>query len=572
MRGVRMRDQYDQYRMKLDGVLRRPLSVARGGCAVASVSGEASKLAVDVLKDGGNAFDAAFMLALALSVCHPQAGNLGGGGYLIFKEAHSKAPLVYDYRERSSSHAKREYYLTKDGTANPELTAFGPSSVCVPGTVSAFYTLQRRYGVLNPKDLLVRLAALARRGCSITDYQAQCLNRLRPKLMYSPGSRKIYVKERGSFQQGEFLPNADLAKTFESLAREGEDSFYRGEIAERIERDLSAHGGYVTVGDLQSYTVREARPIASELNGFTIWTVPPEGGGAILIEIINILKREEFFNMHPSTVEFYHYLAQAAKLSFIDRMAYMGDCEYERIETYTSIFDQDNTQNHYSLIEADRDIPTEEYLTKLHHEGLLDAAEPRTGGLQTTHFSILDDRGNAVSNSYTLNLRYGSKWTVEGTGVLMNGSTDSFSFVPGKPNYFGMVGNRVNLFEPNKRPASNMAPVLVTKGRDVHLLIGTPGGPTIPTSLAAILFALLVHGISPEECIREGRIHHQAWPDVLFRENDGRLIQKEKDLAAKGYTIRQRNEPIGDMHGIFRDEHGYFAVSDYRRGGVALSI
>jgi gamma-glutamyltranspeptidase/glutathione hydrolase len=356
------------------------------------------------------------------------------------------------------------------------------------------------------------------------------------------------------------------------LAKDGEESFYRCEIAERIEDDITAHGGFVTVKDLQSYTIREVSPIVSELNGFTIWTVPPEGGGAILIEIINILKREGFFNIQPYTVDFFHYLSQAAKLAFIDRMAYMGDGEFEHIDTYTAIFNHNSARKRYGFIQAERDIPTEEYVSKLHHEGFVDVPESGIGGSQTTHFSIVDDQGNAVSNSYTLNLRYGSKWTVEGTGVLMNGSTDSFSFVPGKPNYFGVIGNHMNLFEPNKRPASNMAPVLVTKGKDVHLLIGTPGGPTIPTSLAAILFAVLVYGISPAESIGEGRIHHQAWPDVLFREDDGRLDIKVKDLAAKGYTIKRRTEPIGDMHGIFRDERGYLAISDYRRGGVALSI
>ena len=565
-------DQVGAGSMRVDNIDGKTMSVARGRGAVSSVSRDATELAIDVLKDGGNAFDASFALAFALAVSHPQAGNLGGGGYLLFKEAHRDAPLLYNYRERSSSQARREAYLDDTGNPHPDLTSLGPAAVCVPGTVKAFFTLQKEYGVLKAEDLLNRLSDLARKGCRITEYQAQCLNRLRPKLEISPATREILVKEKGPFQQGDLIRNPDLGHTFEVLAAEGANSFYEGEIAEQIERNLSENGGFVGVKDLMKYEISAPDAVKTELGGYTVWTVAPEGGGSILIEIINILNHRDFLKTRPHTPDYYHYLAQAAKIAFVDRMDYMGEHGFEDNDTYAAIYSDKSNRQRFKLIDTERDIPTEEFLSKLNKIEIIGMLSGRVGGSETTHFSVVDTQGNAVSNSYTLNLRYGSKWTVEGTGILMNGSTDSFSFVPGKANYFGVIGNSANMFEPDKRPASNMAPVLVTRGRDVLLLIGSPGGPTIPTSIAGILFSVLVHGVDPVESIREGRIHHQAWPDILFREDYPPLVEKIDTLVEKGYTIKQRHEPIGDMHTVFADKNGYTAVSDYRRRGAAGSL
>jgi gamma-glutamyltranspeptidase/glutathione hydrolase len=545
--------------------------VAKGKGAVSSVSRNATDLAIDVLADGGNAYDAAFVLAFALAIYHPQAGNLGGGGYLLFK-TESGSPLLYNYRERSSSHARLEHYLNSSGNADPDVTSLGPSSVCVPGTVQAFFILQKEYGKLRTRDLLNTLAKKAEEGCSITRYQAACLNRLRSKLTQSPGTRRILVKEQGQYEPGDIIQNPDLGHTLSILAAGGPDTFYQGEIAEQIEKSITENGGYLCVDDLKKYEISTPEPIQTELNGYTIWSVPPEGGGSILIEIINILKHEGFLAAKPYTPDYYHYLAQAAKIAFIDRMDYMGAYGFEDNATYRAMSHKNSNLRRFTLIDAERDIPTAEYLSKLNKNDTMKMFQGMHDNSNTTHFSIVDAQGNAVSNSYTLNLRYGSKWTVEGTGLLMNGSTDSFSFVPGKANYFGVVGNNANMFEPNKRPASNMAPVLVTKNNDPYLLIGSPGGPTIPTSIAGVLFAVLVHGMDPRRCIAEGRIHHQAWPDTLFREDDPSLINNLKSLAKKGYDIQQRHEPIGDMHVVLHDQEGSTAISDFRREGAAGAL
>ena len=240
---------------------------------------------------------------------------------------------------------------------------------------------------------------------------------------------------------------------------------------------------------------------------------------------------------------------------------------------FKSIFCKKYTDRLFSYIDSDKDIKTSSLLSLIHPEKKeeLQYAE-RAFGSDTTHFSIIDNEGNAVSNSYTLNLRYGSKWCVNGAGFLLNGSMDAFSFFPGKPNYFGVIGNKPNIFASNKRPASNMAPVIVTRGNEIEMLLGTPGGPSIPSSLAMIILSSIEYQIKPSTLIQRGRIHHQGWPDILYKEIDGleRIIIDE--LSEKGYHIQDKNEPIGDVHAIFKTDTDFTAVSDYRREGFAASL
>lgn len=568
-----MVNKYDQFRLQILKARKTKPSSAFGRGAVSSVSREATLFALDVLKNGGNAFDAAFALAFSLTIYHPQAGNIGGGGYLLYKPKNASQPSVLNYREIAPGAAKREHFLDENGLANPEVTAFGPRSICVPGTVRAFFNLHRSYGVLRSKDILCSLSRRAREGGRVTAYEAQCLNRLREKLSHSPESRNIYMKENGQFQEGDNLPNPNLARTFEIMAEEGEGTFYEGRIAEQIERDITDNGGFITVEDLKNYELREPDPIATELKGCTVWTVPPEGGGAILIEILNILNRGSFFRLQPFTPEYYHHLAQAYKIAFIDRMYYQGDTGLEQNQVYCDIFKKEASDRSFACIEKERNTKTEVLLQRLHGHNL--AALYRgeiPGGFHTTHFSIIDREGNAVSNSYTLNLRYGSKWSVKGRGFLLNGSIDSFSFQPGEPNYFGLLGNRANLFAAGKRPASNMCPILVTRGKEIEMILGCPGGPAIPTTLSMILLSVLGSGVDPLDAVREGRIHHQGWPDVLYRERDKALARRLHPLKGKGYKIEQKNEPIGDVHAVFRRGDGYLTVSDNRREGHAAAI
>jgi gamma-glutamyltranspeptidase/glutathione hydrolase len=563
--------RYSDFRVQTSTTEPGRVSVARGKGAVASVSRQASELAIKVLEDGGNAFDAAFSLAFSLCVYHPQAGNLGGGGYLLFKEKGAARPTVFNFREQSPAAARREAFLLPDGSPDPEKTAYGPASVCVPGTVKAFFTLQERHGKLRAADLLRAIARRAEQGAPVTRYEAECLNRLGPKLAASPESKRLYVRE-APFVAGDVLHNPLLAQTLEVLAKEGEAAFYRGRIAERIVGDLAAHGGFVSADDLAHYAIREPAPISLEIKGRRIWTPPPEAGGALLLDILGILDRDAFYQTAPGTPPFHHYLAQASKIAFINRLDYLGDIALDQNAAYQALVARRDADRLFGLIDAARDTPTDAMLERVRQGRPPAGALGGAGGHDTTHFAVIDAQGNAVSSSYTMNLRYGSKWTVEGAGFLLNGSVDSFSFVEGKENYFGVIGSEPNLFGPRKRPASNMAPALVTDGDRVEMALGTPGGPTIPTTLAAILAAILGHGRDPARAIQAGRLHHQAWPDVLYEETGTVPKDLVGALAALGYTVKDKHELICDVHGIFRAEGHYLAVSDYRRQGLALAL
>jgi gamma-glutamyltranspeptidase/glutathione hydrolase len=558
---------YNDFRITMAASAPGQVSTARGKGAVATASRQASELAIAVLQAGGNAFDAAFATAFALCIYHPQAGNLGGGGYLLFREK-GAAPKVFNYREQAPMGATREDYLLPDGTPDPDRTAFGPASVCVPGMVKAFFTLQERHGQLKARDLLLAVAKRAEEGAVVTQYEADCLNRLAPKLACSPEAKRIYVRPE-PFQAGDILPNLPLVRTLETLAREGERAFYRGLIAEQIVTDLAQNGGFISARDLADYAIREVEPISLEIGGNQVWTVPPEGGGAMLLEILAILDREDFRRHAYGSPAYHHYLAQACKMAFIDRMAYLGDGSVEGNATYQALLTPAYAARLFGLLDATRDTPTDQLAGSM-REGR--GGDPKTAGKHTTHFAIVDAEGNAVSNSYTMNLRYGSKWAVAGAGFLLNGSIDSFAFEEGRENYFGVMGSAPNLFAPGKRPASNMAPVLVTAKEGVEMVLGTPGGPTIPTTLANILLATLLHGAEPEALIRAGRLHHQGWPDVLAFEPGFDRPELLEALAAMGYTLKDKHELIADVQGVFRVGHEYLGASDYRREGKALAL
>ena len=566
-----MSNAYNTFRVTLSDRTPGQVSVARGRGAVASASRQASELAVAVLQDGGNAFDAAFATAFALAIYHPQAGSLGGGGYLLFQERGAE-PKVFSYREQAPAGATREAFLLADGSPDPDKTAFGPTSVCVPGTVKAFFALQKRYGRLRAGDLLRAIAKRAEAGAVVTQYEADCLNRLAPKLAESPESLRIYVRSE-PFRAGDLLPNPALARTLEVLAREGEAAFYRGRIAEQIVTDLEANGGFVRGEDLADYAFREETPMVLDLEGRRVWSVRPEGGGAMLLEILAILDRPGFRAQPFGGAGYHHHLAQAAKMAFIDRLDYLGDVPLGQNATFRDLLDRDTTGRLFELIDPARDTATDQLARRI-RAGRPGVPKPEAhlGGSNTTHFAIIDAEGNAVSNSYTMNLRYGSKWSVAGAGFLLNGSVDSFSFLEGQENYYGILGSTPNLFAPGKRPSSNMAPILVTGPQGVEAVLGTPGGPTIPTTMANVLAATLLFGQAPDAVLAVDRLHHQGWPDVLAHEPGFDRPELLAELAGMGYPLKDKHELIADVHGVWRSEAGCLAVSDYRREGCALAV
>lgn len=565
------RSSYDAFRIQRAATAATGnVTTARGRGAVACVSREASELAVAVLRDGGNAFDAAFALAFGLCVHHPQAGNIGGGGYLLYHEKGAREPRVLSFREQAPRGARREAFLGADGSPDPDRTSFGPTSVCVPGTVKAFFTLRERHGRLRSRDLLAEVARRADAGARVTRYEAECLNRLGPKLAASPEAKRWYVKD-APWAAGDLLRNPALARTLEHLAAEGERAFYHGRIAEQVVSDLGANGGFLSAADLASYEVREPVALAIEVRGRRVYVPPPESGGALLVDVLGILDRDAFHRLPPGSPDWWHLVAQACKLAFVDRVDYLGDIPLADNAAYQGLATRRDADRLFGLIDASRDTPVDG-LARRARDLRAAPAQSGPGGADTTHFAVIDAEGNAVSASYTMNLRYGSKWAIDGAGFLVNGSIDSFSFALGKENYYGVIGSEPNLFAPGKRPSSNMAPVMVTDGSRVTAAVGTPGGPTIPTTLAAVLLPILGHDRPPAEAIQSGRLHHQGWPDVLYEETGTVPRELTAELATRGYTVKDKHELISDVHGVFADGDRWLAVSDWRREGLALAL
>jgi gamma-glutamyltranspeptidase/glutathione hydrolase len=441
----------------------------------------------------------------------------------------------------------------------------------VPGTVQAFFHLHRHRGRIKTADILNTIADRASQGAVLTRYEADCLNRLAPKLDQSPEAKLHYVKDT-PWSAEDRLFNPALEKTLRVLAREGEAAFYRDRIADQMVSDLSRNGGHLSSRDLASYQIREQQAIALPIAGRQVWTVPPEGGGAMLLEILGLLDREAFRRQPVYSAHWHHLVAQASKLAFIHRRAYLGDVSLLGNAAYDGIFHPGTQARHFAALDPERDTPTEELARRIDAIDAIDALEGREAGPNTTHFSVIDAEGNAVSCSYTLNLRYGSKWAIAGAGFLMNGSMDSFSFAEGQENYFGVIGSRPNLFAPGKRPCSNMAPTLVTRDGLTEMALGSPGGPTIPTSLGALLAAILIHGVKPTVAVQQHRLHHQGWPDKLAFEAgfpDQALLD---ELAQRGYTLKDKQELISDLQGVFLNEYGYLAISDWRREGRAMAL
>ncbi len=565
-----MSESYDSYRIKLSS--KGSISVTKGKAVVSSVSRYATELGIEVLESGGNAFDAAFAVGLSLTLYHPQAGNIGGGGYLLFYIKGDNIPKAISYREKAPQSIKISSYFDKYGNVNPERSSFGPMSVCTPGTIKAFFYLHKTYGRLSSSEILKKISELSKKGYPITNYQADCLNRLSPKLSFSPESKKIYVKEKG-YKAGDILKNPDLAYTFDLLAKNGDKIFYRGDIAKAISDDIRENGGFLSFEDLNSYDIKFVQPIYTEVNDKLIWSVPPEGGGAVLINLFNILNNEKFRSIEYGSNDYYHVVAQALKISFINRYQYLGDVSLSNNRAYINVFDKNYWIKLYNSIDLNTDISRDRWIKEYFPGVYKEFSEIDEGN--TTHFSIIDTEGNAVSNSYTLNLRYGSKWSIKDLGFLLNGSIDAFSFKPGQKNYFGIIGNTANLISPGKRPASSMAPVLITDSKGVFGLIGTPGGPTIPSVIFNVVWPFINNSnIGIEEIVNGGRIHHQAWPDVLYIEKNKFSDSFIKEMSEKGYSVKYKDEPIGDIHAIFRNDEDdvYIGVSDYRREGFSYSI
>jgi gamma-glutamyltranspeptidase/glutathione hydrolase len=522
----------------------------------------AAEVGLQVLKDGGNAVDAGVAVALALAVTLPRAGNLGGGGFMMVHDAETGETRAIDYREMAPASATRDMYLDADGNADSTLSRFHGLAVGVPGTVAGMQLALETYGTMTLEQAAAPAIRLAEDGILVTADLADSLKALEKRMKTWPATAAIFYKEDGSFYEpGDVLKQPDLAATLKKIAAEGPDGFYKGEVAEKIAASVQEAGGSMTVEDLANYRAVIRAPVTGTYRGHEIVSMPPpSSGGTHIIQILNVMEGYPIGFLGHNSSDTIHVMAEAMKRAYADRSEYLGDPDFVDVPV--------------------KALTSKDYAAKIRDGISLNRATPsatiKPGKLapyesdQTTHFSIVDKDGNAVSNTYTLNFSYGSGMTAAGTGVLLNNEMDDFSAKPGVPNAYGLIGGEANAVEPSKRPLSSMSPTIVLKDGKPFLVTGSPGGSRIITTTLQVISNMIDHGMNVAEATHAARIHHQWLPDEIRVEDGGLSRDTVAALEAKGHTIAVKSV-MGSTQSIHvdTDKGLLLGASDPRRTGSA---
>jgi gamma-glutamyltranspeptidase/glutathione hydrolase len=513
--------------------------------AVATRHHLATDIGLKVLEEGGNAVDAAVAVAFALAVVNPSAGNLGGGGFMLLHLAETNETLSIDYRERAPIKSFEKMFQDSSGKVIKGLSLGSILASGVPGTVSGMFYASEKFGTMNIKTLIKPSIELARKGFVLSDFQAKNLNKYKQKFIKDIEAKNIFFKPNG-FSEGDILVQKNLARTLERIAKNGKEEFYYGDTAKKIANFFQNNGGILTLQDLNQYKLRILEPICGNYRAYEICSMaPPSSGGIALIQILNILENTAIKKLDHNSEEYIQILMSAMDYAYRDRAKYLGDPDFFKVPQGLL------TSKKYA-----KDIYQSIKEKKLPSKGKVNILE----GEETTHFSILDKWGNAVSNTYTLNTAYGSGIVPSGTGILMNNEMDDFSSKPGYPNVYGLIGSEANKIEPKKTPLSSMSPVIVFSNNKTYLITGSPGGSTIITSVLQELLNVLDFQMSLEESSKKSRIHFQHLPNILFHEElDNTLI---KSLKKNKKLI---NRKLGEIHSILLKKDSVEAFSDERR-------
>ena len=513
--------------------------------AVATRHHLATDIGMKILEEGGNAIDAAVAVAFALSVVNPSAGNLGGGGFMLLYLAETKKTYSIDYRERAPFKSFEKMFQDNSGKVIKGLSLNSILASGVPGTVSGLFYASEKFGTKNIKTLIDPSIELARKGFVLSDFQAKNLNKYKKKFSKNEEAKKIFTRPNG-FSEGDILVQTNLANTLEKIAQNGKKEFYFGDTANKIANFFQINGGLLSLKDLNQYELRILKPVCGSYRNYEICSMPPpSSGGIALVQILNIIENTDLSNLDHNSEEYLKILISAMDYAYKDRAKYLGDPDFFNVpeEFLTS---KEYAADLYQQIQKKK-LPSKVKVNILEGE-------------ETTHFSILDKWGNAVSNTYTLNTAYGSGIIPTGTGILMNNEMDDFSSKPGHPNAYGLIGSEANKIQPKKTPLSSMSPTIVLKDERPYLITGSPGGSTIITSVLQEILNVLDFKMSLEESSKKSRIHFQHLPNILFHEQfDESLIksiQKEKKLVSR---------KLGEIHSVLIKKDIVEAFSDKRR-------
>jgi gamma-glutamyltranspeptidase/glutathione hydrolase len=535
--------------------------LARNGM-VASQEVKASRVGTEILKRGGNAVDAAVAVGFALAATLPQAGNLGGGGFMLVHLAKEKKTIAIDYREAAPADTPKDVFLDDKGDFVPERSQSSGLGVGVPGTVAGLILAHRKYGSgkLTLAQLIAPAIALAQNGFTVDDDLADSLPRAMRRMGRYPSSRAIFMKDGKPLGRGDTLVQRDLAKSLERIASRGTEGFYDGETAARLVAAVRAYGGRMTLADMKAYHAIEREPVRGTYRGWDIVSMPPpSSGGVHLIELLNILEGWPLKEMGQNSAQTIHLMAEAMKRAYADRAEYMGDPDYVKMPI-AGLLSKQYAQKVREQISADKATPSNE----------IKAGNPLPyESDQTTHYSVVDRDGNAVSNTYTLNFSYGLGLVADGTGIMLNNELDDFAAKAGAMNAYGLLGGAANAPGPNKRPLSSMTPTMVFKNGELEIVTGSPGGSRIITIVLQIVLNILDQGMNAAEASEAVRIHHQWQPDEL-RVERGLSVDTIKLLEAKGQNVRV-GSTFGSAQTIHRVDGLLMGASDSRqRGGGAV--
>lgn len=498
---------------------------------VVSARQEASKIGIEILQKGGNAFDAMMATEMALAVTFPFAGNLGGGGFMVYRMADGSVGSI-DYREKAPLAASKDMYLDENGEFLSNLGTKGALASGVPGTIAGIFEAQAKFGKLSPAEVLQPVIDLAKNGFVVTSRQAERLQRSRDQFVEVNGSETFFNRE---FNAGDTLKIPVLAATLERISKNGRDEFYKGETAKILAKHMQEKGGIITEEDLAAYEAKWRDPLVFNYRDLKVISMaPPSSGGMTLAQIFEMIEPYDLKKLGHHSPEYIQLLVEAERRAYADRNYYLGDPDFVKIPV-NQLLDSDYLKSRMESFSFEKATKSEDVA-----QGTLTFSE----SMETTHYSIVDAEGNAVSVTTTLNGGYGSKVYIDELGFFMNNEMDDFSAKPGTPNMFGLIGAEANSIAPGKRMLSSMTPTLVEKDGKLLMVVGTPGGSTIITSVLQTILNATEFGMGMQEAVESPRFHHQWLPDLVnFEPNsfDDSLIQI---LKSRGYLINEANSPV----------------------------
>jgi gamma-glutamyltranspeptidase/glutathione hydrolase len=508
-----------------------PIGLVTSKAMVVSAREEASQIGVQIMEEGGNAFDAMIATELALAVSYPYAGNIGGGGFMVYRKYNGETGSL-DYREKAPLAATKYMYLDEKGNVIKGLSTETGLAIGVPGTIAGVFEVHKKYGTLPMETILKPVIDLARNGVLVTQKQEERLNKYRKAIVKANGSETLFSYP---FQTNDTIKYEALANTLERIAKNGRDEFYKGETAQKLVNFLQAKGSIITLEDLASYEVKWRDPIVNSYRDYKIISMaPPSSGGITLGQILKMIEPFDLAKMGHNSEQYIQVIVEAERRAYADRNHFLGDPDFVKVPV-NELLDETYLKDRMATFSFEKATKSEEVS---HGEIIFSEST------ETTHYSIIDPFGNAVSATTTINDAYGSKLYCDELGFFLNNEMDDFSSKQGVPNMFGLVGSDANSIAPQKRMLSSMTPTIVEKNGELFMVVGTPGGSTIITSVLQTILNVTEFNMSIQEAVDAPRFHHQWLPDEVIFEPNCFSAEILQILKAKGYLINEKQTPV----------------------------